>query len=111
MAYLVKTTEEIKMTNVTPMYDISFDVLPATQVTPEYIAIKFHTKKAEKIWKEWSPFITTDYRNRLETVDILYATSILKNDPKYNYVNKHNPLNQFLSFAKTKGLVLNRTLD
>ena len=81
-------------------FDFIFDRIKATQVTPEFVAIKFYSEKAKKLWKEWKRY--SSYDNRLECVDVILPSDVLAEG------RSHNKLLDFVMHAREKGLLTNR---
>ncbi len=93
-------------------FDLTFDMIPITQITPEMFGIRFHSKRAKDLWKKFKDennIYLSDYDNRLTCVDVLIPTVHVKSrEPELSGTEaRYNPVLEFVMLARKKGLHTN----
>ena len=100
--------------------DIIFDKIPETAVTNEMYGMKLLSQKAVRLWNSWSNDMPAagfferydalvEYDNRLNDLDFIVDTYVLNilADSENNF-KTYNPILEFVTVARQKGLKTNR---
>ena len=91
-------------------FDLTFDRIPVTQISPEFFGLRLHTQKAKDLWKKFQKenklFYYPYYDDRISNVDVLIPTTFLKGGHG-NMKCKINPILEFVTLARDRGLHTN----